>query len=105
MAISDSCGDVLRDDYQIPPSRVHVILNGVDADAFSPDPSLGVEFRRRHGIPPASSSTVVFGVAGRLVKDKGHPILHEVFSRLARANRTDVFLVVAGSGPWESRYR
>ncbi|KAE8715955.1 hypothetical protein F3Y22_tig00110156pilonHSYRG00047 [Hibiscus syriacus] len=30
VAISDSCGEMLRDVYQIPRRRVHVILNGVD---------------------------------------------------------------------------
>uniref|UniRef100_A0A7N0UFN0 Glycosyltransferase subfamily 4-like N-terminal domain-containing protein n=1 Tax=Kalanchoe fedtschenkoi TaxID=63787 RepID=A0A7N0UFN0_KALFE len=34
VAISDSCGEMLRDVYQIPNKRVHVIINGVDEDDF-----------------------------------------------------------------------
>ncbi|KAL2348782.1 hypothetical protein Fmac_002782 [Flemingia macrophylla] len=102
VAISDSCGEMLRDVYQIPRTRVHVILNGVDEDDFREDVELGREFRTKIGIP--SNASLVLGVAGRLVKDKGHPLLHEAYSRLI-TNHPNVYLIVAGSGPWENRYR
>ncbi|CAA0838291.1 UDP-Glycosyltransferase superfamily protein [Striga hermonthica] len=51
VAISDSCGEMLRDVYQIPTGRVHVIINGVDKQG------------------------------------------------------PDVYLIVAGSGPWQNRYK
>ncbi|KAG9446593.1 hypothetical protein H6P81_012721 [Aristolochia fimbriata] len=106
VAISDSAGEMLRDVYQIPPDRVHVILNGVDDEAFGPDPRLGREFRARHGIP---DNATVMGVSGRLVKDKGHPLLHRAFSHLRPGGTTStpgpVYLLVAGTGPWEQRYR
>ncbi|CAL9050476.1 unnamed protein product [Musa banksii] len=41
VATSDSTGEMLRDVYQIPSGRVHVILNGVDDDKFAPDAQLG----------------------------------------------------------------
>lgn len=102
VAISDSCGEMLRDVYQIPNRRVHVILNGVDEDEFGEDAELGREFRRKIGIP--GNASLVLGVAGRLVKDKGHPLLHEAYSRLI-TKYPNVYLIVAGSGPWENRYR
>ncbi|KAG5099255.1 hypothetical protein JHK82_044307 [Glycine max] len=102
VAISDSCGEMLRDVYQIPNTRVHVILNGVDEDDFGEDVELGREFRTKIGIP--GNASLVIGVAGRLVKDKGHPLLHEAYSRLI-AKHPNVYLIVAGSGPWENRYR
>lgn len=102
VAISDSCGEMLRDVYQIPDKRVHVILNGVDENDFGEDSRLGNDFRSRIGIP--KNASLVLGVAGRLVKDKGHPLLHEAFSRFAMKN-PDAYLIVAGSGPWENRYR
>ncbi|KMZ69079.1 Glycosyltransferase, family GT4 [Zostera marina] len=101
VAISDSSGDMLRDVYQIPHRRVHVILNGVDDAQFTPDPSLGRSFRSSIGVP--ENASLVLGVAGRLVKDKGHPLLHQAFSRIT-GNHADVYLVVAGSGPWAKRY-
>ncbi|KAH7577415.1 hypothetical protein ACOSP7_001681 [Xanthoceras sorbifolium] len=102
VAISDSCGDMLRDVYQIPSERVHVILNGVDENDFAKDLSLGQEFRSKIGVP--TNASLLFGVAGRLVKDKGHPLLYEAFSKLI-TKHPDVYLVVAGSGPWETRYK
>ncbi|XP_050375631.1 phosphatidylinositol N-acetylglucosaminyltransferase gpi3 subunit [Argentina anserina] len=102
VAISDSCGEMLRDEYQIPNKRVHVILNGVNDEDFGVDSRLGKEFRGGIGIP--QNASMVFGVAGRLVKDKGHPILYEAFSELI-AKHPNVYLIVAGSGPWEQRYK
>lgn len=101
VAISDSSGEILRDVYQIPHRRVHVILNGVDDAQFTPDPALGRSFRSSIGV--SEDASLVLGVAGRLVKDKGHPLLHEAFSRIT-GNHPDVYLVVAGSGPWAKRY-
>ncbi|KAK4752275.1 hypothetical protein SAY87_021073 [Trapa incisa] len=102
VAISDSCGEMLRDIYQIPSQRVHVILNGVDENDFGEDPKLGMSFRSKIGVP--LNATLVLGVAGRLVKDKGHPLLFKAFSDII-AKHPRVYLVVAGSGPWEQRYR
>ncbi|CAK9324452.1 unnamed protein product [Citrullus colocynthis] len=102
VAISDSCGEMLRDMYQIPSRRVHVIINGVDEDDFGEDFKLGQEFRTGIGIP--RNASLVLGVAGRLVKDKGHPLLHEAFSIITEQH-PNVYLVVAGAGPWEQRYR
>ncbi|XAR56487.1 Phosphatidylinositol N-acetylglucosaminyltransferase [Bertholletia excelsa] len=101
ITISSSAGEILTNIYQIPRRNVHVILNGVDDGKFSPDPDAGERFRRKHGVP--ANATLVLGVAGRLVRDKGHPLLHEAFSTIAKKYPT-VFLLVAGSGPWGRRY-
>lgn len=102
VAISDSCGEMLRDVYQIPTKRVHVIINGVDENEYKQDSVLGLEFKSKIGVP--KNASLVLGVAGRLVKDKGHPLLHEAFSRLIQ-NHPNVYLIVAGSGPWQNRYK
>ncbi|KAK8935596.1 hypothetical protein KSP39_PZI013655 [Platanthera zijinensis] len=102
VAISDSAGEILRDVYQIPSGRVHVILNGVDEDDFRPDPELGTAFRAQLGVP--ADADLVMGVAGRLVKDKGHPLLFEAFAEITKRH-PKLYLVVAGSGPWEQRYK
>ncbi|KAL8216456.1 hypothetical protein R6Q57_023293 [Mikania cordata] len=101
IAISDSCGEMLRDVYQIPSKRVHVIVNGVNDNDFREDPESGKKFRSKIGVP--NNASLVLGVAGRLVKDKGHPLLYEAFAKLIK-NYTSVYLVVAGSGPWQQRY-
>ncbi|KAM7251200.1 hypothetical protein ACFE04_023083 [Oxalis oulophora] len=102
VAISDSCGEMLRDVYQIPSKRVHVIVNGVDEEDFGEDSKLGEDFRSQIGVP--KNASLVFGIAGRLVKDKGHPLLHEAFSILQK-KYPNVYLIVAGSGPWQNRYK
>ncbi|GLJ46724.1 hypothetical protein SUGI_0985120 [Cryptomeria japonica] len=100
--ISDYAGEVLRNIYQIPSENVHIILNGVDEHKFRPDPALGAAFRAEFGVP--SNATLVMGVAGRLVKDKGHPVLFQAFSEIRKAYK-GVYLVIAGAGPWEERYK
>ncbi|CAM8877917.1 unnamed protein product [Rhodiola kirilowii] len=102
IAISDSCGEMLRDVYQIPNKRVHVIINGVNEDDFQVNTKLGLQFRYKIGLP--ENASFVFGVAGRMVRDKGHPLLHEAFPRLIQ-KYPNVYLVVAGSGPWAGRYK
>ncbi|KAL0327669.1 UNVERIFIED_CONTAM: hypothetical protein Sangu_1844900 [Sesamum angustifolium] len=102
VAISDSCGEMLRDVYQIPTKRVHVIVNGVNEEDFIQDLGLGLEFRSKIGVP--ENASLVLGVAGRLVKDKGHPLLYEAFSKLI-TKHPHVYLIVAGSGPWMHRYK
>ncbi|KAG0454737.1 hypothetical protein HPP92_023686 [Vanilla planifolia] len=102
VAISDATGEMLRDVYQIPRDRVHVILNGIDEEDFRPDPDLGSAFLNELGLP--SDAELIMGIAGRLVKDKGHPILYKSFAAVSRRH-PKVYLVVAGSGPWEQRYR
>lgn len=104
VAISDSCGEMLRDIYQIPSKRVHVIINGVNQDDFQENSRLGNQFRNKIGVPDHENGTIVLGVAGRLVKDKGHPLLYEAFSKL-KEKYSNMYLVVAGSGPWLSRYK
>jgi len=101
VATSDSSGEMLRDVYQIPSQRVHVILNGVDEARFEPDPALGRAFREEVGVPRGAD--LVLGVSGRLVKDKGHPPLYEAFSKLV-LRHPNVYLLIAGKGPWENRY-
>uniref|UniRef100_A0A6N2MXA3 Glycosyltransferase subfamily 4-like N-terminal domain-containing protein n=1 Tax=Salix viminalis TaxID=40686 RepID=A0A6N2MXA3_SALVM len=61
----------------------------------------GARLRRKYGVP--DNGSLVMGVAGRLVRDKGHPLLHEAFSLIVRRH-PGVFLLVAGSGPWGKRY-
>lgn len=102
VAISDYVGDVLRTIYELPTEHVAVILNGVDDAKFTPDLARGAAFRAKHGVPPNAS--LVLGAAGRLVQDKGHPVLFEAFSKILETHN-DVYLLVAGAGPWGDRYK
>lgn len=106
VATSNHAGDILQRIYMIPPERVHIILNGVDEDIFKPDLAKGSEFKHKFGIP--KSMPLIFGMAGRLVKDKGHPLMFEAIKQIAMENENfqkNTLFVVAGDGPWGVRYR
>ncbi|CAJ2636264.1 N-acetyl-alpha-D-glucosaminyl L-malate synthase [Trifolium pratense] len=106
VATSDHAGDILKRVYMIPEERVHIILNGVDQQVFKPDISKGNEFKKKHGVP--DSKSLVIGLAGRLVKDKGHPLMFEALKQIIEENNTFIensMILVAGDGPWAARYR
>ncbi|OMO91151.1 Glycosyl transferase, family 1 [Corchorus olitorius] len=106
VATSDHAGDVLKRIYMIPEERVHIILNGVDEDIFRPDFSQGNDFKQNLGI--SKSRSLILGMAGRLVKDKGHPLIFEALKQILMENdkfRESVIVLVAGDGPWGARYR
>ncbi|KAJ7947576.1 Glycosyl transferase, family 1 [Quillaja saponaria] len=106
VATSDHAGDILKRVYMIPEERVHIILNGVDQEIFKPDVSTGKEFKKKFDIP--DSKLLVIGMAGRLVKDKGHPLMFEALKQIFEENnkfRESGIVVVAGDGPWAARYK
>lgn len=106
VATSDHVGDILKRIYMIPDNRVHIILNGVDEDIFMPDCKKGRDFRLHFGIP--QWKTLIIGMAGRLVKDKGHPLMFEALKQIFNENSTlrdTVAILVAGDGPWGARYK
>ncbi|KAK4267957.1 hypothetical protein QN277_024674 [Acacia crassicarpa] len=107
VATSHHAGDILKRVYMIPEKRVHIILNGVDQHVFKPDISKAKEFKQRHNIPDSSKSLVI-GLASRLVKDKGHPLMFEALKQIISENSTfqeNIMVLVAGDGPWAARYR
>ncbi|XP_058109391.1 uncharacterized protein LOC131252732 [Magnolia sinica] len=106
VATSDHAGDVLKRIYMLPEERVHVILNGVNEDVFKQDSDQGRAFRHKYEVP--DSAALVLGMSGRLVKDKGHPIMFEALNQIFKENesfRKTVFVLVAGNGPWGARYK
>ncbi|KFK41754.1 hypothetical protein AALP_AA2G167900 [Arabis alpina] len=104
ICISNSAREILVNIYQLPKRNVHVIVNGVDETKFVFSPESGARFRAKHGVPDGGNGTViVMGVSGRLVRDKGHPLIYEAFALIAKTH-PQVYLLVAGSGPWGKRY-
>lgn len=69
---------------------VSVVSNGVDVTQF--EPTDGVDFRHRHGLPP---DRPLVGYTGRHGHEKNLELLVEAVSALER----DVTLVLAGDGP------
>ena len=48
VATSDYVGNVLRTIYELPLRNVHIILNGVNAHDFRPNPAAGAAFRAKY---------------------------------------------------------
>ena len=85
------------DDKTIDPRRISVIPSAYRADLFH-DGVDGAPVRRELGLAPGDT---LLGVAGRLVRDKGHTHLFQAVERL-RAEFPRLALVLAGAGPLES---
>jgi alpha-maltose-1-phosphate synthase len=83
-------GDILAAYPQVDPARVHVVHNGIDTDAYRPDPS--TDALERHGVP-LDRPYVLF--VGRITRQKGLPHL------LAAARQLDpgTVLVLCASSP------
>ncbi|KAL8516263.1 hypothetical protein ACS0TY_014793 [Phlomoides rotata] len=106
VATSDHVGDVLKRIYMLPEERVHIILNGVDEEIFKPKAFKGGDFKLEFGI--SESKSLILGLAGRLVKDKGHPLIFEALKQIFNESRRfqeSVLILVAGDGPWGARYK
>ncbi|XP_051143860.1 uncharacterized protein LOC127260194 [Andrographis paniculata] len=108
VATSDHAGDILRRVYMLPEERVHVILNGVDEDVFKPMASDVERFKSKYAVCGLKNSSLILGLAGRLVKDKGHPLIFKALRQIFEEDssfREGVVVLVAGDGPWGDRYR
>ncbi|KAL1544210.1 hypothetical protein AAHA92_21091 [Salvia divinorum] len=106
VATSDHVGDVLKRIYMLPEERVHIILNGVDEGIFKPESYSGEDLKLAFGIQ--ESTPLILGIAGRLVKDKGHPLIFEALKQIFNESskfKEDVVVLVAGDGPWGARYK
>jgi starch synthase len=91
IAVSDGMRrDILEAYPQVDPDRVHVVHNGIDTDAYRPDPA--VDALERHGVP-LDRPYVLF--VGRITRQKGLAHL------LAAAREFDdgTVLVLCASSP------
>ena len=85
--------DVLASYPQLDPAKVHVVHNGIDAQAWAPDHSdAALEIARRHGVDPERPS-IVF--VGRITRQKGVPCL----LRAMRQVPANVQLVFCAGAP------
>lgn len=91
LAPSGFVKDILTAEYHVPPTKVHVIHNGVDYDAFSPE--------HAERSPESNSATLL--TVGRLTEQKGLDHLLRIF-RLVYRRLPDCRLLIAGDGPYRS---
>jgi glycosyltransferase involved in cell wall biosynthesis len=83
-----------RERLRIPESRVHLIQNGVDLDAFSPaSPEIKRRLREKLGVP---TETLILGCIGRSSEQKDPVTLYRAFVQAAA--QRPVALLHVGKG-------
>ncbi len=94
IAISGAVADSLRQ-CGVDPARIRVVPNGIDPEAFRPDPEAGARLRRELGLPPEA---FVVASVGQIVPWKGHHVLLDALGRLRRAGSAgDLRALIAGA--------
>ena len=91
VAVSDAVKAALVD-WGLPPRRIRVIRNGVNATEFTPGPSRLVQDEL--GLPP---DTKIIGAVGNIRRPKAYEILVDA-ARHVIAARPDVHFAITGSG-------
>lgn len=86
--------------WMFPGHPVSLIKNGIDTQCFRFSPPLRSQVRRELSL----EGSLVVGHTGRLVPQKNHAFLLEIFAELHRRN-ADAVLLLAGEGPLESSLR
>ena len=84
-----------------PATRLAVIPNGVDTDAFTVSPQRRLQARQQLGLPP---DALVIGCVARLSAQKRPQALLALFTRLL-PQFPRLYLVLAGTGPLEDLLR
>lgn len=74
--------------------RAVVVYNGVDTDFFTPSKELGEAFRSQNNI---SQETFVMGIAARIDRMKGYPLLAQA-AKVLLAKHPNLMFVAAGGG-------
>ena len=96
-AVSEGVAQAYRSARMVSPSKLVVIPNGVDVDAWRPDPGMRETMRRRLGF----GNEFVWFAAGRLDLVKDYPALLWAMLEIPRP----VHLAIAGAGSAEGDLR
>ncbi len=95
IAVSQATAADLTALLAIPPAKIEVIPNGVDASFRPHDPAAVAEMRRQQGWPPAFLLTV-----GTLEPRKNHLVLLEAYARYRAMAAQPLPLLIAGGKGW-----
>lgn len=91
-ACSKDAADWLFGD-KIPEEKIHIMKNAIDVRKFAFDAEIRNKFRKEYGL----EDKYVVGNVGRLVYQKNHKFLLDVFAR-AYKERKDIVLMLIGDG-------
>ncbi len=99
VAVSDATADVARRNHECIASRLSIIRNGIDLDAYRPDAAARKAVRAELGIP---EDAWVYGTVGRVSVEKDHALLVRAAGPLLGPG---VRLVIVGDGAEMERVR
>ena len=85
----------IKRELGVPDSRIRVIPNGIDIDAYRPDIEAGKRVRQKFGI---AAGAPLIACIGRLHKDKGIGYMIEALAGI-REKMGGVKLMIVGDGP------
>ncbi len=102
IAVSESVRQYLLANEDLPPAKIEMIPNGIDAREFMPA-TQEQKYLARAKLGIAEGDFVIGGV-GRLVAQKNFGLLLDIAARLKNENQKILF-VIAGSGPQETELR
>jgi glycosyltransferase involved in cell wall biosynthesis len=95
VAVSSDAAAVCRGVEGIAEDKVRIILNGIDTERYTPDPTARTNQRRSFGIDAA---TLLIGIVARLSPEKNHQLLLRACGTLHRRG-VQFHLLVIGDGP------
>lgn len=93
VAVSQSTADFMLKHNEVPSSKLHVVLNGIDLSRFRPDSAARGRVRAELGIP---KDAWVVGAVGRLSQVKNHALLLRAAAGVLSDNGR---LLLVGDGP------
>ncbi|WP_438014360.1 glycosyltransferase [Sorangium sp. So ce315] len=95
VAVSQSTADFMLKHNEVPSSKLHVVLNGIDLSRFRPDAAARARIRAELGIP---QDAWVAGAVGRLSQVKNHALLLRAAAAAGVLSDSGRLLLV-GDGP------
>jgi glycosyltransferase involved in cell wall biosynthesis len=102
VAVSDHTARHLIEVEHAPPSKIHVVLNGIDFDRVR---ASGPDTRSRLRAEFAVDGAYLLLIAARLHPEKGYEYLFRALPQVRKGVEKPVCLLVAGAGPFEAVYR
>ncbi|WP_437902835.1 glycosyltransferase [Sorangium sp. So ce327] len=98
VAVSQSTADFMLTHKEVPSSKLHVILNGIDLSRFRPDAAARHRVRAELGIP---QDAWVAGAVGRLSQVKNHALLLRAAAAagILSGDADNARLLLVGDGP------
>jgi len=100
IVVSERWKQDIVDEFGIPPERVLVSHNAVDANQFTRDPDAGARVRQQIGIP---QNALVMGFVGKYNWHHNAHLMPEAAAMLRKETDAPVYWLMVGDGPHRAK--